>query len=267
VADMNNPVLDARQIVSGLGEATIWRDVRTVASTGSTNIDVAALARDGAPEGLVVVASEQTAGRGRLDRTWASPPGASVAMSLLLQPQPSWERWGWLSLLAGMAVAGGVGDPAPQGGGAGIQRPNDVLIRGRKVCGILSERVEHPTGPRAVVGIGINLTLTEDELPVPTATSLALEGFPSDGEAVVTGVLSHFERHYATWQRNGTLHDAYAAQCASVGAELSITVDKDHRIHGRGYGVDDLGRLQVSTPTGMQTFAVGDVVHARLRRD
>ena len=264
---MNHPVLDRHEIVSGLGEATMWRDVRTVASTGSTNIDVAALARHGAAEGLVVVASEQTAGRGRLDRTWASPPGASVAMSLLLQPQPSWEWWGWLSLLAGMAVAGGMADLAPEAGAAELKWPNDVLVRGRKVCGILSERVEHPTGPRAVVGIGINLTLTEDELPVPTATSLALEGYPARGEAVVAAVLRHFEHHYATWQRTGTLHDTYAAQCASVGAELSITVDKHHRVHGRGYGVDDLGRLQVSTPTGMQTFAVGDVVHARLRRD
>lgn len=139
-----------------------------------------------------------------------------------------------------------------------------MLISGRKVCGILSERIESPTGPRAVVGIGINVTLTEEELPVPHATSLALAGFPTDQSTIVAGVLNHFDRYYAAWRLSGSLRAEYEQRCASIGAELTVVVDEQHRVHGVGRGIDQFGRLQVATPSGIQTFAVGDVVHARL---
>lgn len=247
---------------------SIWRDVRHVASTGSTNADVAALARTGAEEGLVLVADEQTAGRGRLARTWASPAGVSVAVSVLLQPTQSFERWGWLSLVAGVAVAGALEELAPEQGIVELKWPNDVLVRGRKVCGILSERVDPPgsgRGPYAVVGMGINLAVAEDQLPVPTATSLLLEGFRVDRDDAVATVLEHFEEHYRTWQTTGTVRDVYESRCASIGTRLEIVVDAQHSARGIGHGVDDLGRLQVETGSGVETFAVGDVVHARLQ--
>ncbi|MGV8845680.1 biotin--[acetyl-CoA-carboxylase] ligase [Tessaracoccus sp.] len=249
-----------------LGRGTMWRSIESVASTTSTNADMAAHARRGEPEGRVLIASEQTAGRGRLDRTWVSPRGASLSLSMLLRPEPDFLRWGWLSLLTGMAVASALCDTAPDPTRVELKWPNDVLIDGGKVCGILSERVEHPTGARAVVGLGLNLELRRNELPVPSATSLSLEGFPIDREQIVAGVLRHMERLYRRWQDTGSLEDEYRARCTSVGSDLSITVAPETVVQGRGHGVDEFGRLQVATATGIRAFAVGDVVHARLHR-
>lgn len=255
---------DAGRIAAMLPAATLWRSVAVIETTGSTNADLAARARAGEGEGAVLVSMEQTAGRGRLDRQWASPRGTSISMSLLLTPQPEFAQWGWLSLLAGMAVSSAVGELAGGAAPVSLKWPNDVLIRGRKVCGILSERIEHPDGARAVVGIGINVDLAADQLPVPTATSLTLEGLPTDQSRIVAGVLTHFERLYRSWQLRGNLRAEYEARCASVGTQLAVILDGDRRVSGTGRGVDEWGRLQVTTATGIETFAVGDVVHAKL---
>lgn len=229
----------------------------------STNAVAAEAARAGASEGLVVLAGTQTAGRGRLTRTWVSPPGSSIALSVLLRPRRGGQDWGWLSLVAGLAVARGLDAIAP-GAPVQLKWPNDVLIGGRKVCGILSERDDTPQGPAAVVGIGINVGLREDELPVPNATSLALSGLPTDHDRVIASVLTQFERGYADWQRDGHALAAYRERCSSIGADLTITVDATTTLAGVGYDVDAAGRLVVSLPDGLRAFSVGDVVHARL---
>lgn len=252
------------ELAAGLPPDTPFRRIVVKASTGSTNADVGALARDGEPEGLALIAMEQTGGRGRLDRTWVSPAGASVAISVLLTPRPAFPQWGWLSILAGMAVSSAVRDLAPDPSLVTLKWPNDVLISGAKVCGILSERIERPDGARAVVGMGINLSLTREQLPVPGATSLALEGIGHDVAAVVAGVLTHFGRYYRQWSLTGTLREEYQQRCSSIGSQLTVILDGDTSVTGIGRGVDRYGRLQVATASGEQTFAVGDVVHARL---
>ncbi|MDO5068028.1 MAG: biotin--[acetyl-CoA-carboxylase] ligase [Propionibacteriaceae bacterium] len=244
---------------------SLWREIEYVATTGSTNADLVARARAGAQEGEVLVAWEQTAGRGRLDRSWVSPPGASVAMSMLLVPQQPFERWGWLSLLAGMAVREALEEIAPRAGRVQLKWPNDVLIDGRKVCGILSERVEHPDGARAVVGLGINIAMNEAELPVDTATSLRIAGFPEERREVVAGVLAHFETFYRRWQASGDVREEYRRLCSSVGAELRIVVDRGCSIPGIGHDIDQHGRIVVATDQGLKSFAVGDVIHARMQ--
>lgn len=247
-----------------LGPETIWRRVDVVASTGSTNADLADAARAMAEAGTVLLAGEQTAGRGRRGRHWVSPPGASVSMSVLLQPTQPVDRWGWLSLLAGLAVADALEGLAPEPGRVELKWPNDVLVGGGKVCGILSEHVVTPRGSYAVVGIGINVALGREHLPVLTATSLLLEGWPQDPGEVVVRVLEAFQTHYQTWEATGTLREAYAARCASIGTPLAITVSGDHPVRGTGQGVDDTGRLLVDTGGRLQAFTVGDVVHARM---
>lgn len=243
-----------------------WRELRHLTSTGSTNADLAALARQGERAGLVLVADEQTAGRGRLDRSWASPAGGSVAISVLVAPEPLFPQWGWLSLLAGLAVADTVAGFAPNPDAVELKWPNDVLVNGRKVCGILSERIDPPGGttPLAVLGMGINLDIAAADLPVPTATSLALEGIEAGRDDVVAALLGHLGEHLQTWQQRGELADEYGRRCASIGAQLEIIVDERTRANGTGHGVDAHGRLQVATARGVETFAVGDVVHARL---
>lgn len=249
-----------------LGERSMWGQIDVVETTASTNADVAALARTGVTEGHVLVAAEQTAGRGRLHRAWVSPHGSSLSMSMLLQPQHEMARWGWLSLLTGMAVASALEEIAPDPSLVQLKWPNDVLIDGGKVCGILSERVEHPGGAKAVVGVGLNLELEKQQLPVPTATSLSIEGFPTDRTAILGGILRNMEELYGRWQKAGSLEGQYHQRCSSVGAELSITVSSEVVVRGRGQGVDEFGRLQVETASGLRTFAVGDVVHASMHR-
>lgn len=235
--------------------------VNWVAATGSTNSDVAAYARAGGPEGFVLLADEQTAGKGRLARVWASPAGASVSMSVLLRPAADLAQWGWLSLIAGMALTRAVaslGDARVE-----LKWPNDALVNGKKICGILSERVETPTGPAAVVGIGINLTLGEDELPVPHATSLRLAGLPTARDEVARRVLDELAVGYTHLVTEGPPVEEYTALCASVGAELTVTT-ADAVITGVGVGVDEAGRLLVDVAGQTRAFAVGDVVHAKL---
>ena len=260
----DEPLVDAARLTRALtGPGRVFTHVRCLPTTGSTNADLAAEAVAGAPSGSVLVADHQSTGRGRFDRRWEAPPGTSVAVSVLLRPTDlPLERWLWLPLVTGVAVAEALRVVA--GVDALVKWPNDVLIGGKKVCGILSERIESADGALAVVGMGVNVSLTREELPVPTATSLALEGFPLDQSAIVAGVLNHFARWYEAWTVRGNLRAEYVARCASIGADLAVHLDGEPPVLGVGRGVDRYGRLEVATPGGLRVFAVGDVVHARL---
>jgi biotin--[acetyl-coA-carboxylase] ligase len=244
----------------------MWREVRWLDHTGSTNSDVAEEARRGEAEGLVVATLEQRAGRGRMDRAWVAPPGTSLAFSMLLEPRPERPHWGWLSLLAGIAVHEAVDGLAPEPGRVQLKWPNDVLIDGRKVCGILNKLVEHPDGDRAVIGIGVNVSIREDQLPVPTATSLRIAGLCEDPKQLLGSILERFQPLYEHWQEAGEVRDEYQRRCASIGTPLRIVVDERRIVEGIGHGVDEHGRLRVATASGIETFAVGDVIHARLAR-
>ncbi|MEL4505207.1 biotin--[acetyl-CoA-carboxylase] ligase [Luteococcus sp. H138] len=262
----SEPVDSARlsELLSGV---TLWKEIRCVPTTGSTNADLAERARNGTDAGIVLVSEEQTAGRGRFERRWETPAGASVAFSLLLRPSRPALDWGWLSLLAGMAVATGIerATEAPPGR-VELKWPNDVLIDGRKVCGILSERIEPEHGTAAaVVGVGINFSLDESELPVPTATSLRLAGLEADKSSVLAAVFTEFARLYQVWERDGDVHDEYAERCASIGVPLRVMVDEQTNVLGTGESVDQWGRLVVRTPQGRQAFSAGDVFHLRLQ--
>ena len=164
---------------------------------GSTNDELvgrAALAD--LPEFTVLVTDNQTAGRGRLGREWIAPPGATLAISVLLRPvlphgEPlSLEHYGWLPLLSGMAMTRAVASVLPDGDErVGIKWPNDVQVNGAKVCGILAELL--PGGDAVVVGCGVNVSMTADQLPIPTATSLALSGASLSGDELPDAVLAY----------------------------------------------------------------------------
>lgn len=261
--------LDPVRLRQDLSDDPTWTDVRWVASTGSTNADLAALAHEADADGAVLVSEEQTAGRGRFDRRWETPAGASLAFSLLLRPRREPFAWGWLSLLAGMAVATGIEEATGAAPGrVELKWPNDALVDGRKVCGILSERIEAgPQGsrPAAVVGIGVNFTMTEDELPVPAATSLLIAGLPASKNQVMDALLHEFGRLYRLWDQGESMREEYRERCASIGAPLKVMVDADTTVLGTGTGVDEYGRLEVRTPQGPRTFSAGDVFHLRLQ--
>ncbi|MBD0292266.1 MAG: biotin--[acetyl-CoA-carboxylase] ligase [Jiangellaceae bacterium] len=239
-----------------------WR-VRRVAETGSTNADMAALARSGADEGAVLVADYQTAGRGRLGRAWHAPPGTGLAVSLLLRPAdvPA-HRWPWLPLLAGDAVVEAL--ESYPGTAATLKWPNDVLLDGRKLAGILVERVDGAVAPAAVVGIGLNVSAAPDE-----ATSLATAGFAEvDRDRLLEVVLDRLARCYEQW-RDGRgdphlwLAAAYRDRCETIGQHVRAELPGGRAVSGRATHVDDDGRLVLQTASGVVVLGAGDVSHVR----
>jgi BirA family transcriptional regulator, biotin operon repressor / biotin---[acetyl-CoA-carboxylase] ligase len=240
--------------------------VEVVDSSPSTNVDVAARAVAGEPEGLVLVTEHQTAGRGRLDRVWTTPPRACLTFSVLLRPDVPAVHWPWLPLLAGYAVWSGLREHTD---GAGLKWPNDVLLDERKVAGILVERRETPTGPVAVVGIGLNVSLTADELPVPHATSLLLaDGAAPDREDLLGGILRAMVAAYDEWRREpggSRLRAAYDAACVTLGRRVRVELPSAPPLVGTAVDVDRQGRLVVDADDGGGRTAVGagDVVHVR----
>lgn len=241
------------------GDDSWWSQVSVVDATGSTNADLAAAARDGAPSGTVLVAEHQRSGRGRFTRSWEAPPGAAIAISVLLRPSLTipLERWTWLPLLAGLAVADALVQVA--GVPARLKWPNDVLIEDRKVCGILVERV----GDAAVIGMGINTALQSDQLPVPTATSLLLAGAETPNGEVAAAVLTALRGWYQRWESGQDLSADYQRACATIGREVRVETGPGVSRRGRAIGIDAVGRLLVRTDEGVEPFAAGDVFHLR----
>jgi BirA family transcriptional regulator, biotin operon repressor / biotin---[acetyl-CoA-carboxylase] ligase len=247
----------------------LWQNVDLVSETGSTNADLAARARQGEVPGSVLITDYQSAGRGRQGRTWTALPGSGIAMSILVRPDgidPG--RWTWLSLLAGLAVSDGVRRAVDLP--AVLKWPNDVLIADRKVCGILSERVDTLEGPACVVGIGINVGLDEEQLPVPTATSLWIAArrlgvrLPSR-TAVIATVLAAFELLYGRWEAQAgndrSLAAAYAERCDTLGRQVRVVLSEQRSVEGIADRIDDDGRLVVRTTSGSDVYGAGDVVH------
>ncbi|WP_245620599.1 biotin--[acetyl-CoA-carboxylase] ligase [Cryptosporangium arvum] len=232
-----------------------WRDVQVVERTGSTNADL--VAARGVPEGTVLVAEAQDAGRGRIGRTWTSPPGAGLTFSVLLRPmEVPRERWGWLPLLAGVACVA-----ALPGVDARLKWPNDLLVGPdrKKAAGILAEA----TGDAVVLGIGLNVTLTADELPPdrPDTTSLALAGAPVlDREVLLAAILDELAARYADWRAGDEdLRAAYRGHCDTLGREVRVSLPAGQTLEGVATDVDAEGRLVVGTTA----VAAGDVVHVR----
>lgn len=251
----------------------MW-DVRMVVTTGSTNADVAAAARDGAAEGYTVVAQHQSAGRGRLDRRWEAPMGMALAMSFLLRPGGvPVARWPWLPLLAGVAVVDGVS--AAAGVAAVVKWPNDVLLDGGKLAGILTERVDTPAGPAAVVGIGLNVAQTPEQLP-PGGISLRVVTGDSGQETdavVFDAVATALAERYSAWRAAAGdpvasgLAGEYARRCDTIGRDVRAELPGGGAVEGRATGIDGSGRLLIATPAGGEPVAVGagDIVHLRPR--
>jgi BirA family biotin operon repressor/biotin-[acetyl-CoA-carboxylase] ligase len=272
-SDLDRPPLNAAALRRVLvREGGLWSGVDVVQRTGSTNSDLVALAAAGkAAEGAVLVAEEQVAARGRLDRVWTAPARSGLFFSVLLRPaEVAVERWGWLPLLTGVAVATGLSRAA--GVDTALKWPNDLLItvggEERKAGGILAERAG-PDG--VVVGIGVNVTLREDELPVPTAGSLSLAGARNtDRDPLLRAVLRSLEHWYGKWREAGGdpavsgLQATYAAGCATLGRTVRAELPGDRSMVGEAVAVDGDGRLVLATAKGVQEpVGAGDIVHLR----
>ncbi|MFJ5873547.1 biotin--[acetyl-CoA-carboxylase] ligase [Streptomyces sp. NPDC093088] len=247
----------------------LWTSLDVVPTTGSTNTDLAARAGD-LPEGAVLVAEEQTSGRGRLDRTWSAPARSGIFVSVLLKPDVPAHRWGWLPLLTGVAAAVGLAKAA--GVDMSLKWPNDLLVsvkgEERKTGGILAERAGTDG---VVVGLGLNVTLREDELPVPGAGSLLLaDAVSTDRDTLLRAVLRSLAQWYGEWTRAGGdpgasgLQEAYAAGCATLGRRVRAELPGERTLEGEAIALDGDGRLVVATEGGgTEAVGAGDIVHVR----
>jgi BirA family biotin operon repressor/biotin-[acetyl-CoA-carboxylase] ligase len=219
---------------------------------------------------LLVIAEEQTAGRGRLERSWTAPPRSGLFFSAVLEPAAPVGRWGWLPLLAGVATATALARAA--GVDTSLKWPNDLLAdvdgEERKIGGILAERA----GDRAVVlGVGLNVSLRAEELPVPAAGSLVLAGARStDRDPLLRAVLRSLDDWYGRWNAAGgdptdiRLLEAYAAGCATLGRSVRVELPGGEQLTGEAVAVDGDGRLVLATAEGMRRpVAAGDIVHLR----
>jgi BirA family biotin operon repressor/biotin-[acetyl-CoA-carboxylase] ligase len=265
VTDDARPPLDTARLRRGL--TAPWTAVEVVDATGSTNADLI-----DAPAGTVRAAEFQDAGRGRLDRSWTSPPRAGLIFSAVVAPPVTPSAWGWLPLLTGVAVCDAVRELT--GLAVGLKWPNDVLVDERKLAGILVQA----SGPRAVIGVGLNVTTTAAELGLDTATSLALAGAGDvDRSQLLAEILVQLGNHYQQWTHASGdaaasgLADTYRSRCTTIGRSIIVTTGAGER-PGTAVGVDDRGRLRVRWESAdmdeltEQAIAAGDIVHVRVTK-
>lgn len=267
--------------------AAIASRLVVLAETGSTNDDAAAAVRnrdDSAPDFSVFVTENQTAGRGRLGRTWVATSGKALAISVVVKPKALFERpdaLAWLPLMAGVAMTKAVQteldsqrdsivdeDLAIQT--AALKWPNDVLIDGYKVSGILTELIADHRA--VVIGAGINVSLDEHDLPTLTSTSLKLV----TGQAPVLDDLLALYLTELRWRydqfvtANGDaaasgLLDEVRVLCATLGQQVRIDLPGDSQLLGQASAIDPSGRIVVIDSVGTRhTIAAGDVTHLRV---
>ena len=244
-----------------------WRE-----SCPSTNSDLVGRAAV-LPDLAVLATSDQTAGRGRLGRVWSAPAGSALAVSVLVRhdgaspaqaPEP--RRLGWLPLVAGVAMARAVGALGVPG--AGLKWPNDVLVDGLKLSGILTELTPHGV----VIGAGLNLSMTRDDLPVPTATSLALQGVPVDAALADRALAAYLRELLALVHEWRAMTDPAALRTVvepvlqTLGRAVRVDRPGLPVLLGTAESLDDDGRLRVRAADpvdGLVAVAAGDVTHLR----
>lgn len=235
-------------------------------ATGSTNADLRVRADEVTawPHLSMIVTREQTAGRGRLDRTWVAPAGAALAVSVLLRELPTDPSLrGWIPLTAGLAMADAVGTQLT-GADVAVKWPNDVLVDGAKICGILAEA----SSDAVIVGAGVNTAMTAAQLPVPTATSFAVNGAVAEEDRLLRDYVATLDRWLRALVAAGDaascgLHAAVTARCATLGQTVRVSLPSARVLEGTATGLDAEGRLLVEADGASHPVSAGDVVHVR----
>lgn len=253
--------IDAEQVKAALTGR--WARVSVIEQTPSTNAEL--LADASAADRTAVVAEYQSAGRGRFDRRWESPPRAGLTFSALFRPEVPLLQWSWLPLLAGVALAETV--TGQTGLAVSLKWPNDLLgpDSAHKLAGILAQTAEDAV----VIGVGLNVSSSAEELPVDTATSLALCGATAlDRTGLLIAMLERLDARVAQWTDVGGdaeacgLAAAYREWCSTVGRQVQVST-ADRQLAGVAADIDPAGRLVIDTDTGSEALSAGDVTHLR----
>jgi BirA family biotin operon repressor/biotin-[acetyl-CoA-carboxylase] ligase len=254
--------------------AAISPRVQVVDATDSTNADVVRHVTEAPaewPHLSLLLTTDQRAGRGRLDRTWIAPPGTALAVSVLVRVAgiPA-EARGWIPLAAGAAMTRAVREQLRgTGHAAGLKWPNDVLLDGGKLCGILSEVV--PADPDAVViGVGVNTRMPRTDLPVETAASFEASGLEADEDRLLADFLTALDELLTALTLAGG--DATSAGvlaevtsfCTTIGSDVAVSLPDGEVLFGRALRIDAEGRLVVEQEGEFESaVSAGDVVHVR----
>ena len=219
----------------------------------STNNEAKRRADKGAAEGLLIVADSQTGGKGRRGRVWQTPPGTNIAMSFLLRPDFSPDMAPMLTLVMAMATAEGIQDVT--GTEAGIKWPNDIVLNGRKVVGILTEMTAEPDYIHdVIIGTGINVNTKEFPLEIrATATSLFIETGHIWPRAEITGaVINAFEKYYEIFRKTDSLaglSKEYNKKCVNTGKRVRV-LDPKGEYEADAHGINGTGELAVKKDDG-----------------
>jgi BirA family biotin operon repressor/biotin-[acetyl-CoA-carboxylase] ligase len=257
--------MDLHEINALIEGAKIGRRLDYVPSTASTNVDAFRLAEDGAAEGTVVLADSQTGGKGRRGRIWASPAGVNLYCSVVLRPSIMPHEAPQLTFLSAVAAARAIEQTTeltPE-----IKWPNDVLISGKKVAGLLNEMNAETDGINFVIlGIGINLNMTADQFPVELrnpATSLLLESGSRVDRSRFTGILlNELDRLYADFQVHGfaPVRSEWQRRCNAAGRRVSVSDSGTECTVGEFSGIDEDGALLLkSADNKLHRITCGDV--------
>jgi BirA family biotin operon repressor/biotin-[acetyl-CoA-carboxylase] ligase len=253
--------LDSQRF-NALVKTSYWR-VNVVESTGSTQVDLVKNVRDGvATHGDVLVTEFQSKGRGRLDRTFITPPQSALLFSFYVEPKNNGDRWGWLPLLAGQSVVHAVSRvfDLREDDNLKLKWPNDILLNDRKVAGLLTELIQTPVTTGVVIGIGINVHTPQEELPVVSATSFALQGYSEcDRNALLVQILTSFSEYLDRWERDDpSLRDEYLRMSATLGRKVEIEMPGSTKVVSVVASIDASGALVLEDG---RLIMVGDVVH------
>ena len=254
--------MNESEIRSSLRTARYGRTIHLYDVIDSTNTKAKLLAAGGAPDGTLVIAERQTAGKGRLGRNWESEPGVNLTFSLILRPQISPSRTGIIPLIAGIAVSQAVEDVT--GRKPSCKWPNDILMEGRKICGILTESlVEGSSLLALIVGIGINVNQKEfpAEIRETAGSLLRVTGTPVPRVSLLSAVLYRLENLSAffTPDRHAEFLKTYSEYGPRAGTRVRLR-HSSGTASGVTAGIDDSGGLILRDPRGTETtWYAGDV--------
>jgi BirA family biotin operon repressor/biotin-[acetyl-CoA-carboxylase] ligase len=262
----NESRVDKVALRKALGERLIGRRFLYFLTLTSTNEHARELAEDGWPEGTIVLSEEQTAGKGRAGRSWHSPPGLGVNVSVILKPSLPPEKVALMTLMTAVAATQALRELGHE---ATIKWPNDILLGGRKIGGVLADARLRPGGPSdIVVGLGLNVNHLETDFPadlLPRAGSIRMHsGIEADRTAVLTAILIRLDEAYALVKDGGAGGDArlvetFTGLCPTCRGAKVVARGDGEPVAGESAGLTPGGALRINTPSGPKEIHVGDV--------
>ena len=265
-------VINAESIQTGLSTQSLGKNLHILAKTPSTNLLGLTLAGSGEPHGTVILAEQQTAGKGRLGRSWISPPNKNIYCSVILKKPRLLEHLSWVPLVTGLAIAEAI--QTNHSVTLSLKWPNDLLLDEKKLGGILCEGTTRKKDSSSlIVGFGVNVNSTSEDFPQELhdiSTSIYQEsGRFCNRNSLVASILNNLEEWYKQLAMSDldVIHSAYSASCSTLGTDVHCTLTKSSNVNGRATGIGKDGSLQV-TPFeagAKKTIVVrsADVTHVR----